>query len=257
MRKRFIIDALLLLIIIISMFYNVTGNLLHETIGLILLVIVIVHLIINKKVIMNFLNNLNNKNYIVDIGLIVFLIITLITGIIISNSVFSFLNIGNSEVMVLIHKISSYIMFLCFIIHTLLHLDALSLYCSKLFNINKKYTKTSLLIILTIVTIISLKNLFTSFIKKEEINTSDNEDKKIDESEENIIEDPPTLNEYLSTKHCSGCHNHCVLTAIKCGRGQQSYEQAKEEYYNEYSNSMSFVDDNTLESSDGLYKVDI
>lgn len=49
-----------------------------------------------------------------------------------------------------------------------------------------------------------------------------------------VVEDAPTLSDYLSKLFCSGCGRHCPLSAPRCSRGQQKAESAQQEYYQLY-----------------------
>lgn len=260
MKKKLIIDIVMFCVLILLMFYDFTGNIIHELIGIIMLVFLLLHLKINIKWIKMVIGDCNEheyKNVIVNSALIISCILTIITGIIISQSIFSFLNINYSTVVVEIHKYSSYVMIGCFIVHVIFHLNVLSLYISNLFHLeNKKNIEYSIMALLFIIFIIMIKeNFFKSISKKEEIINQINDNSDDKSYEEDSSDTPPTLNEYLSTRHCGGCHNRCVLTSFRCNRGTEYYEEAKEDYYEEYSNSLSYTSDNTLESSDGEYKI--
>ncbi|MGN0115762.1 MAG: cytochrome b/b6 domain-containing protein [Acutalibacteraceae bacterium] len=67
--------------------------------------------------------------------------------------------------------------------------------------------------------------------KAEQVVTEDNETEVITQPQPT---NPPSLEDYLSTLFCSGCHRHCSLISPRCGKGEQQAEQAKEEYVQMY-----------------------
>ena len=44
----------------------------------------------------------------------------------------------------------------------------------------------------------------------------------------------PTLNQFLGKMFCTGCHRHCPLTSPRCGTGEAQAENAKESYEQQY-----------------------
>ena len=58
---------------------------------------------------------------------------------------------------------------------------------------------------------------------------------QIKSSSSEPLDTPPSLYEYLSKLHCSGCGNRCLLTSLRCSRGE-AYKQMAEADYNEKYN---------------------
>lgn len=67
--------------------------------------------------------------------------------------------------------------------------------------------------------------------KSEQVVTENNETEVITQPQPT---NPPSLEDYLSTLFCSGCHRHCSLISPRCGKGVEQAEQAKEEYVQMY-----------------------
>lgn len=271
MKKKLIIDIFLIISLVISMLYDFTGNLWHELIGIISFLIIIIHLIINRKWLSYIIKSLvsnekspkrNTLSVVVNSILILSIIILTITGIMISNNIFTFLGINYATLAFEVHKYCSYIMVVVLYIHLCLHLNIISLYISNLFKINNKnIIKASVALIYIIcLSLIIKSNFIKQVAKKEEPDDQliNNDIEQNDTIEENEPEDnPPTLEEYLSKLHCQGCHNKCVLTAFRCNTGAKYYEEAKNDYYEEYGNSISYINDNTYDTTDGVYKITI
>ena len=263
MKKKFLLDIILFITLVLSMFYNFTGNIIHEVIGLIIFISLILHLTLNYSFIKTILKRKKiTINIIINILLFMSLLIVIITGILISHSLFS--NFNNTSLLLInIHKISSFIIIALFFIHLLLHLNILTVYITKTFKIeNKANIKYGLIITSFIFIILIIKSNYPKqTLKKDSKENTLNSPSSSDNTsttEEDSSDNPPTLDEYLSKLHCSGCHNNCILTSTKCGRGNYYYEQAKEKYYEEYGNEISYNgNNNSYETTDGIYEIDI
>ena len=83
---RLLTDILLFLITILLMNTNITGHLIHEVLGIIIVILIVIHLIINRKWIVsitkNFKKTRNNIKilYIVDILTFLFFLGTIFTS---------------------------------------------------------------------------------------------------------------------------------------------------------------------------------
>lgn len=272
MKKNFYIDVCLFVILTLLMFYSFTGNFIHELLGVFALLIMIIHLVLNKMWIKSIVRKINTGKKLqgklitsttINIILCLSIFILIITGLIMSKSILYFLNITYSNIIVCVHKYSSYVMIVCLYIHLILHLDIITMYVCKICPLNnKKVIKTIICLLFSFILLLVIKfNFFkTSSSKKnvgndEKINdgtnvTNDNEKNSIDDN-------PPTLDEYLSKLHCQGCHNRCILNSLRCNRGSSYYQQAKDDYYEEYGNNISYSGDGLYESTDGVYKLNL
>src|SRR5574344_1467825 len=110
------------------------------------------------------------KSKIINLLLILSLLIVLLSGIIISSSLFPFFNVANCDIFVTIHYISSYIMVIIFLIHLLLHLNLLALYIVKIFKLNnKKMIKNGIVIVTVTILLIIIK---VNFLKGKNLQDS-------------------------------------------------------------------------------------
>ena len=79
MKKKFLLDIILFITLVLSMFYNFTGNIIHEVIGLIIFISLILHLTLNYSFIKTILkrkkitiNIIINKQETIKISLLLF-----------------------------------------------------------------------------------------------------------------------------------------------------------------------------------------
>ena len=100
----------------------------HEIFGIILLILVIIHLILNKHYLKNlFKGSYNFARYImlfVNIGFFISFFLSIIFGILSSQELLKFMNIGNIEI-VNLHKIVSYICLIFTGIHMGINFDVM------------------------------------------------------------------------------------------------------------------------------------
>ena len=96
--KRFLLDMGLLVLILSVMGFHFFPQVLHEVIGLILLAVVVWHLLLNRRWFASFLRGkwgkLRMLQTLAGILLVLFCLTAILTGIIISNHIFSELWIG-------------------------------------------------------------------------------------------------------------------------------------------------------------------
>ena len=69
----------------------------------------------------------------------------------------------------------------------------------------------------------------------EDDDTTDNDGYVIEIEPEPEPEETLSLDDYLSTLYCNGCHKHCSLLTPQCGKGENQASQATAEYYENYS----------------------
>jgi hypothetical protein len=120
MKKKLIVDILLFILMILEFSRNYMPTLWHEIIGIILLILVIIHLILN----INYIKSINNGKYnlrrtimlIINILFMLFFFISMIFGILSSQEILTFLNIKNLNIIKL-HKIFAYVSLLLMSLH--------------------------------------------------------------------------------------------------------------------------------------------
>ncbi len=126
--KRIIIDLLMLIIMLLEMSKIYTGTLIHEILGIILLILIFYHLFLNRKYLFNiFKAKYNFKSIfmlVINIMLLLSIIITILFGILSSQELFKQFNLDSLEIIKL-HKIISYISFLIMGVHLGINLNAM------------------------------------------------------------------------------------------------------------------------------------
>lgn len=139
--SRTIIDILLTIILLLQMAYMLIGEVLHEWLGIVMFLLFIIHLFLNHKWIKNILKGKYSlfRVFQTAINLCVFIcmVLLMISGIMLSKYVFTFLPIsGGMSVARILHMSASYWGFLFMSIH-------LGFHWSMILNIfiKKKQTK--------------------------------------------------------------------------------------------------------------------
>ena len=163
---KMIIDILLLIVTVILVDIDVSGRLIHEILGIVMALLIIIHITLNfdwiKQVTKNF-KKVNAKSkimYLIDILTMIIYLGAIIFGIIISNELFKFKTASNAK-FILTHIIFGKLAITIMLIHVGTHLNRM------LYKIKFKSVKKAIYVIYTIITLIistiSLHTLFNSF----------------------------------------------------------------------------------------------
>ena len=162
-KLRIIIDVVMYLLFIILMGHHITGNHIHEILGTGTIVLFIIHNIINIKFYkIIFKGKYNLKRVfltLIDILLLFCMIGIIVSSIIISNDVFSFLKIQTTIFGLKLHMLSTSWGFVIMSIHLGLHLNVL------ISKINKKMKNSTFEYIYYLVFVLILVYGIYSFIK--------------------------------------------------------------------------------------------
>ncbi len=270
---KIILDTAMLILFTILTFGFGTSNLFHELAGIGIGVMYIVHLILNHAWIKSlFTNKLkptckNFFNIATDLLMLLGMSFIIITGIMISISLFDF-HPDNFSFILTLHTISSYICMGVLAIHILLHLKYLLGMFKNIFRNRAKkavvmaYSMSAAIVFACILAYriygsssklpdsAALKgNSYSETTTSTTIQTEDtppqknNSDSNITQSETQqtitsttpLTTPPVTLQEYLSKLYCNGCGRHCPLSNPRCRRSQQYIEQATTDYNETYN----------------------
>ncbi|MDR2657828.1 MAG: DUF4405 domain-containing protein [Oscillospiraceae bacterium] len=132
--NRIVLDYAMLCALLIMMVKLMTGAIVHESLGVAFTVLAVVHLLNNKAG----LKNVRKKGrFVVNILLLLALTSTVVSGMMLSVSLFRFLNIPYNEVVYTIHTSSAYALFLLSLTHLAMHGKAIADFFRK-----RKQTKT-------------------------------------------------------------------------------------------------------------------
>lgn len=154
---KIIIDILMFITIMLEFSRNYMNPLYHEILGIILLILVIIHLILNKNYFKNiFKGKYNLTRYlmiITNIGLFIFLFVSILFGVLSSQELLKALSINNLTIISL-HKIFAYISLIFLSMHLGININAVL----KNIKLNKivKYIIETIIIICGIYSFIKL-----------------------------------------------------------------------------------------------------
>lgn len=124
-KKKYIIDILQIIILIMLMLGNYTGVLIHEILGISLIILFVIHHLINKEYYKNIFkgkhNNLRKIYLFIDVFMIIMFIMMFISMFMISQKLFIFINLSNDYYGRILHIISSYSLYILCAVHLGLH----------------------------------------------------------------------------------------------------------------------------------------
>jgi hypothetical protein len=263
----------MLILLMVLMDYSLTGGLMHEVLGIILLAGFIVHVAVNRKFYKPMLNairdgRVNTKGkiaFVIDIILPIDAAIMLISSLAVSTDLFpGIAGLFDSSIWMPVHVVCAVMLLICVFAHVCMH--------AKMFErlINRATEDAAAVRIKTagmrvmafLFALLVVKCSFSSMASVANfLPSADNSETEIDhnsskQNNELIIEgddssdqdgyvieiDPEpepeetvSLDDYLGSLFCSGCGKHCSLLSPRCGRGQDQASQATAEYYEIYS----------------------
>jgi hypothetical protein len=109
---RLVIDLSMTVLMLVAMAYQITGNTVHELVGVVLLLLFIAHNILNRrwyKTIFKGKHNLQRKlNIAVNLLFFVSMFVVMISSVPISRDIFAFIPINNDMTLLQIHVMTSY-----------------------------------------------------------------------------------------------------------------------------------------------------
>jgi hypothetical protein len=126
--NRIVLDYAMLCTLLIMMVKLMTGAIVHESLGIAFAVLAVVHLRNNRSG----LKNVRKKGRIaINILLLFALTSTVVSGVMLSVSLFRFLNIPYREIVYTIHTSSAYALFLLSLTHLGMHGKAIASFFRK------------------------------------------------------------------------------------------------------------------------------
>ena len=264
---KIILDIVMTGILIILMGFEVSGSLIHEILGIAVLLMIIIHNLLNIKWFHSVLTS-KKKNYmtiakvILNMLLTIISILLLISSIIISQHVFLFLNITNIGNWSYIHHLTAFLEIILVSVHIGFHWKMIMAAFRKMFCIKSKNKfRTFILRILAIIlAILGIKasfdrNIATNLLPDSLSSSSDNDIASIesvaistststddtDFSYNGVsVQDGDTLNDFLGNLHCTACPKHCSLLSPQCSKGDRQVSEA-EAVYQDYQDNLTEV----------------
>lgn len=150
MKKKLIVDILMFILMILEFSRMYMEPIYHEILGIILLILVIIHLILNIRYIKNIPKGKYNLKRIImvviNILFMILFLLSLIFGILSSQDLFTFMNVNNMKI-VSLHKTLAYISLIILGLHLGINFNAMFGKISKLIKNNIILYIISLIII--------------------------------------------------------------------------------------------------------------
>lgn len=262
---KIILDIVMTAILIALMGLQVSGTLLHEILGIAVLLMIIIHNLLNIKWFYSVLTS-KKKNYMTVAKVILNMLLTvvsfllLVSSVIISQNVFTFLGIMDIGNWSYIHHLTAYLLLILVSVHVGFHWKMIMAAFRKMFKIKSKSEfRTFILRILALIfAILGIKasfdrNIATNILPDSLSSGSDSEIASVestavatvsssDDSDYTYngvaVQSGDTLNDFLGNLHCTACPKHCSLLSPQCGRGDVQASEA-EVVYEDYQESLT------------------
>lgn len=259
---KILLDVVMTVLYILLVFELGTGPFFHETVGIGIGVLFILHVILNINLIKGLRRSVINGKagtakkllYYSDVFLPFGMFVAIITGVLISRVLFSF-NIEAVWMLIyVVHKVMSYICLGILLGHVLLHAKYLGVVIKQMFeNWRSKQLVKSVsgfaAIALTIYIAYSsfysdYKNSSTYYPEASAISETVSNSAVIttaspstNKEEATVTTEPETtvtLKQYLSGLICTGCHKRCPLSSPQCSKGTAQAAKATTTYNQQY-----------------------
>ena len=272
LKHRLILDGILLVLLMVLMDYSLTGGLLHELLGIVLLAGFIVHVGVNRQYYAAMIRGIRSDKvstkskagFIVDIILPVAAVIMLISSLAVSQDLFPGIAVlFSSQMWMPIHIACAVVLLISVFIHVCLHAGLISAFIGHATENAAvlKMRTVGLRVMAFLFALLVVKSSFSSMADAasmlpagdagdteidnssnkqsneliiEEDDSSDQDGYVIEIEPEPEPEETVSLDDYLGSLFCSGCGKHCSLLSPRCGRGQDQASQATAEYYETY-----------------------
>ncbi|MDO5558658.1 MAG: DUF4405 domain-containing protein [Oscillospiraceae bacterium] len=271
---RYITDAVITVLLIVLMQYQVTGNVSHEIIGIAEFILFIIHNVLNRRWFRGSLERITSSKTtlrikiwtVIDYVLIFVMILLAVTSVMISHLINLPLQTDISF-WAYWHKTAAYASLIIISVHLGLHWKAIISVIYRQLEIDKDniYVKIIVRTAVLVVSLFGILNLYSRYFKDDEIK-DEKKAQTLPESEslrtDNLslikstqtevqiyklrgatervftesIGDDETSDDFLSRLVCTGCSRRCILTNPRCSTGASQQKQALE-YFNSYTES--------------------
>lgn len=251
---KYILDAIMTLIMVLLMKINFVGLLWHEILGLGIFLLFVIHNLLNLKyficVLMKFFSDCVKLRVKIGIvlDLILFVVVTaiIVTGIMISKEIFPFGYVGLVSGL---HHSLSYLSLILISIHLGLHWSSILEAFRKMFRLKKlnRARTYALRIVTLLIVFFGIKGSFNQNIGdgllefknidegKDIFEKKTHKSSRRNNEESDKTEDQTTsqenLEDYLSKLYCNGCSRHCPLSSPRCSIGEKEAIEATSLFY--------------------------
>ena len=273
LKQKMIMDGIMMILLLVLMNYDLTGGLIHEFLGIVILVGFIIHAAANRRYYAAMIKAIksgeagtrNKAAFAVNIILPLLAILMLLSSIAVSRELLPGISVMfRSELWVPIHIICAVVLLICVFIHVCLHAKMISAFIGQYAESPalQKLKSAGMRVMAFLFALLVIKSSFSnmtdavSLLPSRDPDQSEFDSDSNKQSNEMIIEDNDTgdqdgyvieiepepeaeetvsLEDYLGSLFCSGCGRHCSLLSPRCGKGENQASQAAEEYYETYS----------------------
>ena len=272
LKQKLIMDGIMMILLLVLMNYDLTGGLIHEFLGIVILVGFIIHAAANRRYYAAMIKAIkrgeagmrNKVAFAINIILPFLAILMLLSSVAVSRELLPGISVMfRSEMWVPIHIICAVVLLIC-VIHVCLHAKMISAFIGQYAESPalQKLKSAGMRVMAFLFALLVIKSSFSnmtdavSLLPSGDPNQSEFDSDSNKQSNEMIIEDNDTgdqdgyvieiepepeaeetvsLEDYLGSLFCSGCGRHCSLLSPRCGKGENQASQAAEEYYETYS----------------------
>ena len=273
LKQKLIMDGIMMILLLVLMNYDLTGGLIHEFLGIVILVGFIIHAAANRRYYAAMIKAIkrgkagtrNKVAFAINIILPFLAILMLLSSVAVSRELLPGISVMfRSKMWVPIHIICAVVLLICVFIHVCLHAKMISAFIGQyaespaLQKLKSAGMRVMAFLFALLVIKSSLSNMTdaVSLLPSRDPDQSEFDSDSNKQSNEMIIEDNDTgdqdgyvieiepepeaeetvsLEDYLGSLFCSGCGRHCSLLSPRCGKGENQASQAAEEYYETYS----------------------
>ena len=273
LKQKLIMDGIMMILLLVLMNYDLTGGLIHEFLGIVILVGFIIHAAANRRYYAAMIKAIkrgkagtrNKVAFAINIILPFLAILMLLSSVAVSRELLPGISVMfRSEMWVPIHIICAVVLLICVFIHVCLHAKMISTFVGQYAEspASQRLKSAGMRVMAFLFALLVIKSSFSnmtdavSLLPSEDPNQSEFDSDSNKQSNEMIIEDNDTgdqdgyvieiepepeaeetvsLEDYLGSLFCSGCGRHCSLLSPRCGKGENQASQAAEEYYETYS----------------------
>lgn len=278
---KIVIDCVMTVVFALLLRLSNTGLLWHEIVGLTLLGVVGVHLLLNFRQIGGLFKSFFKKNIKAkilltsDVVLIVFFILTILSGILVSEALFPGLGFSTPD-LVIFHTSIPYVTLIVAGVHLGLHLPSIMAAFRRMFRnaresvLRKRILSAVGLAVFLAGFVLTLDaDLASRLAPLPEASPSAKEKSVLTTASRYFSETPsavvtvaqdastPTLEDFLGSMHCTACRKNCSLLAPQCSKGVRQAQQAEASYENTYGASLREDSEGSEERQiPGLFAVD-
>ena len=273
LKQKMIMDGIMMILLLVLMNYDLTGGLIHEFLGIVILVGFIIHTAANRRYYAAMIKAIkrgeagtrNKVAFAINIILPFLAILMLLSSVAVSRELLPGISVMfRSEMWVPIHIICAVVLLICVFIHVCLHAKMISAFIGQYAESPalQKLKSAGMRVVAFLFALLVIKSSFSNMTDAVSLLPSGDSDQSEfgsdsnKQSNEMIIEDNDTgdqdgyvieiepepeaeetvsLEDYLGSLFCSGCGRHCSLLSPRCGKGENQASQAAEEYYETYS----------------------